>query len=346
MSSRALTYRDAGVDIRGADRLVSRIARLAAGTRNRDVISDVGLFAAAVRVPPGLREPVLMVAADGVGTKLAVARLADRHDTIGIDLVAMNVNDLLTSGARPMCFLDYLSVGNLASVDAEEIIAGIAEGCKLAGASLVGGETAEMPGFYKRGEYDLAGFSVGVVERRKMITGARIRPGDVVVGLPSTGVHSNGYSLARKALSITSRARLRSLGKRTGLGADAVDTLLRPTAVYVKPVLAALERFSIKGMAHVTGGGIPGNLVRVLPTGTTAIIERATLPGLAVFDAIRESGGISQKEMDRTFNCGVGYLIVTTRRDAASMCTFFRRRGHDARVVGHIESGRRTVRYR
>jgi phosphoribosylformylglycinamidine cyclo-ligase len=204
-----LTYRDAGVDIDAADRLVSRIAKIAASTRDSHVLSGVGLFSAAIKVPAGYREPVLMAATDGVGTKLAVAKLAGRHETIGIDLVAMNVNDLLTSGAKPLFFLDYLSVGRLASIDGDAIIKGIAEGCKRAGASLVGGETAEMPGFYPDGDYDLAGFAVGVVERRSMIDGSKIRPGDAVVGLESTGLHSNGYSLARKALGVAKAANLR-----------------------------------------------------------------------------------------------------------------------------------------
>jgi phosphoribosylformylglycinamidine cyclo-ligase len=349
VSARPLTYRDAGVDIGAADRLVGRIRRLAESTRGPEVLSGVGLFAAAVRVPRGLKEPVMMVAADGVGTKLAVARLAGKHDTIGIDLVAMNVNDILTTGARPLCFLDYLSVGRLASVDAEAIIAGVAEGCRRAGASLVGGETAEMPGFYKNGDYDLAGFSVGVVERRKIIDGSKIRPGNAIIGLPSSGLHSNGYSLARKALGIGTRAtgaRLARLAStHAALAPDPAAALLEPTTIYVKPVLAALAGFSVKGMAHVTGGGIPGNLVRILPQGVAARIERSNLPRLEIFDAIESAGRVRRADMDSTFNCGIGFILVVGRRDADSLCSFMRRRSIDARIIGHIERGRRTVTY-
>ncbi len=348
MSPRRMTYRDAGVDIDAADHLVSRIGKLAASTRSPEVLSGVGLFAAAVKIPRGFQEPVLMTATDGVGTKLALARLAGRHDTIGIDLVAMNVNDVLTSGARPLCFLDYLSVGRLASVDAEAVIAGIAEGCRRAGASLVGGETAEMPGFYRDGEYDLAGFTVGVVEKQAMLTGSRIRPGQVVIGLASSGLHSNGYSLARKALGLDTdkiSAARRALKRLTDLGPDPLAMLLEPTTIYVKPVLAALKRFDIRGMAHITGGGIPGNLVRILPQSARAIIDRQSLPQLPLFEVIRQTGGIEQSEMDRTFNCGIGYTLVAPKNEADEICRFFRRRQIEASVIGVISKGRKGVEY-
>ena len=338
-----LTYRDAGVDIDAADRLVSRIAKIAASTRDSHVLSGVGLFSAAIKVPAGYREPVLMAATDGVGTKLAVAKLAGRHETIGIDLVAMNVNDLLTSGAKPLFFLDYLSVGRLASIDGDAIIKGIAEGCKRAGASLVGGETAEMPGFYPDGDYDLAGFAVGVVERRSMIDGSKIRPGDAVVGLESTGLHSNGYSLARKALGVANAANLRRRPKQ--LGETLGDALLRPTAIYVKPVLAALEKFQVRGMAHITGGGIPGNLVRVLPSGCRAEIESESLPEHPLLEFVRSEGGIEDQEMQKTFNGGIGYTMIVRPSDADALVSFLRRRRCKARVIGGIARGRRTVKY-
>lgn len=340
---RGLTYRSAGVDIDGADRLVARIAKIARTTQGPDVLSGVGLFAAAQRLPAGLKNPILLTAADGVGTKLAVARIAGRHDTIGIDLVGMNVNDLLTSGARPLSFLDYLSVGRLSSIDAEAVISGIAEGCRRAGASLVGGETAEMPGFYPDGEYDLAGFAVGIAERSALCTGAGIRPGMAVIGLGSSGLHSNGYSLARRALGIDGKRSLAA--KPRELGRTIGEELLEPTRIYVRPVLAACRKFSIKGMAHITGGGLAGNLVRVLPSGVAAIIDRGALPRLPILDLIAKRGNIAQSEMDRTFNNGVGYTLVVPKRSAVEICSFFRRRKVPAYIIGRTVSGKRSVRF-
>jgi phosphoribosylformylglycinamidine cyclo-ligase len=341
--SRGLTYRGAGVDIDAADRLVARIARIARNTQGPEVLSGVGLFAAASKLPRGLREPVLLTAADGVGTKLAVARLAGKHDTVGIDLVAMNVNDLLTSGARPLCFLDYLSVGRLASVDAVAVIRGIAEGCRRAGASLVGGETAEMPGFYADGDYDLAGFAVGVAERRRLVTGKAIKAGMALVGLESNGLHSNGFSLARRALRIDSKRAL--VRRPRGLGRSLGEELLRPTRIYVRPVLAALERFPIAGMAHITGGGIPGNLVRILPAGITAVVDRGRLPRVRVLDLIAGDGGVGVEEMDRTFNAGLGFVIAVRAKAAEELCSFLRRRKVPARIVGRTIKGQRGVEY-
>ncbi len=339
-----LTYRQAGVDIARADRLIEHIARSAASTRLPEVLSGIGPFASAVRLPRGLKQPILVSSADGVGTKLAVARVLGRHDTVGIDLVAMNANDLITGGARPLFFLDYLAVGSLASVDAAAIVDGIAEGCRESRMSLVGGETAEMPGFYAPGEYDLAGFCVGVAERRSMIDGRRVRPGDAIIGLPSDGLHSNGFSLARKALGASSLTRLNR--REAALGCTLGEELLRPTRIYVRPVLAAVERFRIKGMAHITGGGIPGNLVRALPAGIGAVVDRATFPELAIFELIRERGNVSRKEMDKTFNCGIGYAMIVGHRDAPQICSFLKRRGIAARVIGHTQAGRRQVVYR
>ena len=344
MAARPRTYRTAGVDTEAADHLVDRIGRLAAGTKLPGVLCGVGLFSAALRLPRGYRNPVLTVTTDGVGTKLALARMAGVHDSIGIDLVAMNVNDLLTGGARPLCFLDYLAVGKLSSVPVEAIIGGIARGCRMACVSLVGGETAEMPGFYRRGEYDLAGFAAGIVERSKLLTGSKIRPGDALIGLASSGLHSNGYSLVRAALAITSGSRLARIER--AWPSLSIDELLRPTAIYVQPVLAALDRFSITGMAHVTGGGIPGNLVRILPTTTRATIERHALPQQAVFDAIQRAGRIRQAEMDRTFNCGVGFILVTRPQQVDRLLAFLQRHSVRAHVIGRVERGTRGVLYR
>lgn len=337
------TYSAAGVDIDAADRLVSRIARLAATTRRPGVLAGIGPFAAAVRVPRGMQDPVMVSSTDGVGTKLAVAKLLDRHDTIGIDLVAMNANDLVTTGARPLFFLDYLAVGILGSVDGETIVRGIAEGCRQARMSLVGGETAEMPGFYSKGDYDLAGFCVGIVERSKMIDAKRVRAGDVVLGLASTGLHSNGYSLARRALGATSRAVLRC--RVAELGTTLGEALLTPTAIYVAPVLAVLERIDVRGMAHITGGGLPGNLIRSLPAGTRAVLSRAALPEPALMRMIRERGRISRPEMDRTFNCGVGFTMIVPQHQAQHAARLLARRAISATVIGVVEKGRRGVTY-
>lgn len=338
-----LTYREAGVDIVAADRLVDGIRKLAAKTLSPDVLSGVGLFAAAMRLPRGLRDPVILTATDGVGTKLAVARLVGRHDTIGIDLVAMNVNDLLTTGARPLCFLDYLAVGRLSTVPALDVVRGIAAGCQLAGTSLVGGETAEMPGFYRDGEYDLAGFAVGVAERRRLVNGSRVRAGDVIVGIRSSGLHSNGYSLARRALRATSA---RSLSRRLpDLGKTLGEALLEPTLIYVRPVAAALARFRIHAMAHVTGGGLAGNLARVLPKGCVAEIDRARLPVLPLFEIIRREGRVARREMDRTFNCGVGFVLVVPPKESDALIGFLQRRKFGASVIGNVVAGRGGVRY-
>jgi len=344
MSRRALTYRSAGVDIGAADRLVSNIARIAAKTRIPGVLTGIGPFAASFAVPKGMRDPVMVSSTDGVGTKLAVAQLLGRHDTIGIDLVAMNANDLVTTGARPLFFLDYFAVGSLRGIDGEAVVRGIAEGCRRAGMALVGGETAEMPGFYKPGEYDLAGFCVGIAERRKMIDGKGVRAGDAILGLASTGLHSNGYSLARKALGATTR---RGLERRLPeLGATVGDALLTPTAIYVKPLLAMLGKFEIHGMAHITGGGLPGNLVRALPTGLRAVIDRKEMPSLPIFDLVRERGRVSRAEMDRTFNCGVGFTVIVKAAEADRAAAFLKRRGVATRVLGTVEKGRRGVSYR
>ncbi len=343
VAKRALTYRAAGVDIDAADRLVSGIAKLARRTRIPGVLSGIGPFAASFAVPKGLKDPVMVSSTDGVGTKLAVAQLLDRHDTIGIDLVAMNANDLVTTGARPLFFLDYLAVGSLKGIDGEGIVRGIADGCLQAGMALVGGETAELPGFYKPGEYDLAGFCVGIAERRKMIDPSRGRAGDVVLGLESTGLHSNGYSLARRALGATTR---KALARRAPeLGCTLGEALLEPTAIYVKPLLALAAKFDVKGMAHITGGGLPGNLVRALPNGLSAVIDRGALPDLPLYRMIREKGRIEAAEMDRTFNCGIGFTVIVRADDADAARRFLARRGVATRAIGVLRKGRRGVRY-
>ena len=336
-----LTYRKAGVDMDAAERFVSRVKRMSKHARRPEVLSGVGLFAAAVRLPTGYRQPVLLNSADGVGTKLLVAQLAGRHDTVGIDLVAMNANDILTSGAEPFVFLDYIAAGDLSRIDADAIVGGIVTGCRRAGMALVGGETAEMPGLYTGSDYDLAGFAVGVAERGRVLDGTKVRTGDVVIGLESSGLHSNGFSLARRALRLTPGSRRRpSAGER-----DLLEKLLTPTHIYVKPVLAALKSFRIHAMAHITGGGLVGNLPRVLPPGAEAVIDRSAMPEPDIFREIRNAGRIEQSEMDRTFNCGIGYVLVVDKRDADKTRTFLRRRRTRARIIGSIKRGRRGVRY-
>ncbi len=338
-----LTYRAAGVDIRTGDEAVRRIARLAASTTRAEVVGGIGAFAAFCRIPAGYREPVLVSSTDGVGTKLKIAFLTGRHDTIGIDLVAMGVNDLLVHGAEPLFFLDYLSVHRVEPVRIEAIVAGIAAGCRQAGCALVGGETAEMGDFYAPGEYDLAGFAVGIVERSRLITGEGVAPGDRVLGLASSGLHSNGYTLARKAL-------LERLGLEVGnlvprLGRSAGDELLEPTRIYVKPVLALLGEVPVKAMAHITGGGITGNLPRVLPEGCRARLDPAAWAVPPVFGLIQEAAGVDDGEMRRTFNMGLGFVIVVATRHAAQAMRVLRETGERVFEIGEIAPGVRGVDY-
>lgn len=305
-----LTYRDAGVDIGAAEALVARIGPLAASTHRPGVLSGLGGFGGLFGLrETGYQDPVLVSGTDGVGTKLKVAFSTGVHHTVGIDLVAMCVNDVLTHGAEPLFFLDYLATGHLEPAVAEAVISGIAEGCRQAGAALLGGETAEMPGMYAQGEYDLAGFAVAVVEREQLICGRAVRPGDHLLGLPSSGLHSNGFSLARRAL-------LEELGRPLdqpieGSDRTLAELLLEPTTIYVRPVLAALRACpgAIHAMAHVTGGGLVGNVPRVLPDGATAQISWGAWPEPPIFRAIR-SAGVDEDEMRRTFNLGIGMVLV------------------------------------
>jgi phosphoribosylformylglycinamidine cyclo-ligase len=338
-----LTYRAAGVDIRAGDEAVRRISRLAAATHRPEVLGGIGAFAAFCRLPEGYAEPVLVSSTDGVGSKLKIAFLADRHDTVGIDLVAMGVNDLLVHGAEPFYFLDYLAVHRVDPERIEAIVSGIAAGCREAGCALVGGETAEMRDFYAPGEYDLAGFSVGVVERARIVTGATVTPGDRVIGLASSGLHSNGYSLARAVL--LDRLGLRVDDVIPGVGRRLAEELLEPTRIYARAILALLRAVPVKAMAHVTGGGITENLPRVLPEGRLAVIEAGAWPVPPVFRAIREGGGVGDDEMRRTFNMGLGYLIVVAAEEVGQAMASLEAAGESAYEVGAIRSGERGVRY-
>jgi phosphoribosylformylglycinamidine cyclo-ligase len=333
----ALTYRDAGVDIDEGDRLVELIKPLAKPTLRPEVLAGIGgfggLFAVDVKK---YREPVLVSGTDGVGTKLKVAFTADRHDTIGQDLVAMCVNDVAVVGAEPLFFLDYFGTGKLSAEQGAQVVKGIADGCRLAGCTLIGGETAELPGFYARGEYDLAGFAVGCVERSRIVDGTGVVPGDVVVGIASTGLHSNGYSLARKALldRYPLGHRFESLG-----GRPLADVLLEPTRIYALDVLAVLEKVRVKAFAHVTGGGLPGNVPRNLPEGTRAVLEERRWPRPPIFDVVEREGQVPRDEMYRTFNMGLGLVAVVAPGDEAALHAVLRARGLDAWTVGGIEKG-------
>ena len=332
------TYRDAGVDIEAGDALVDRIRPLAARTLRPEVLSGVGGFGGLFALPPGRwKEPVLVAGTDGVGTKLKVAFAAGRHRTIGIDLVAMSVNDVLTTGAEPLFFLDYFATSRLVVEQAAEVVAGVAEGCLQAGCTLIGGETAELPGFYGRGEYDLAGFCVGVVERSRILTGETIRPGDALIGLGSSGLHSNGYSLARRVLledqGLALEARL------DGLGGPLVDVLLEPTRIYVRDVLALREAVELRGVAHITGSGIPGNLPRCLPAGTRAVLDGSRWPRPPIFDVIARLGGVDREEMFRTFNMGLGLICVVPEAEVKAALALLGRRGVPAWEVGRVEAG-------
>ncbi|MCC6877338.1 MAG: phosphoribosylformylglycinamidine cyclo-ligase [Sandaracinaceae bacterium] len=327
-----LSYRDAGVDIEAGDALVERIKPLAARTRIPEVLGGVGGFAGLCRIPEGIREPVLVSGTDGVGTKLRVAFLMDRHDTIGIDLVAMCVNDVLTVGARPLFFLDYFATGKLDVDRAEAVVRGIARGCELAGCALLGGETAEMPGSYPEGEYDLAGFAVGVVERSAILDGSRPAAGDALIGLPSSGLHSNGYSLARKVL--LERHRLDEV--LPDLGEPLGEVLLRPTRIYASAVRAALGAGDVRALCHVTGGGLPGNLPRVLPEGLGAEVDARAIPRPPIFDRIARDGGVAEAEMRRAFNLGVGLVVVVPERDASAVTGALQGAGEAPFALGRV----------
>ena len=333
----ALTYRGAGVDTDEGDRLVELIKPYARPTLRPEVLAGIGGFGGLFAIPPGRwKEPVLVSGTDGVGTKLKVAFAADRHDTVGIDLVAMCVNDVVVVGAEPLFFLDYFATGKLSADQAALVVKGIAEGCRQAGCSLIGGETAELPGFYAPGEYDLAGFAVGCVERSRIVDGAAVQPGDAVLGIASSGLHSNGYSLARRALLERHPLDWRppELGGRT-----LCDALLEPTRIYALDVLALLEKVPVRSLAHVTGGGLPGNVPRTLPEGTRAVLDERRWPRPAIFDLVEREGGVPRDEMVRTFNMGLGLTAVLPPSEAPAAQEILRARGLDSWVVGGIERG-------
>ncbi len=343
MMAHGMTYKAAGVDIDLKESLIPLFSRIARQTSGANVIGGVGGFGAliAFRAARGMRSPVLVAGADGVGTKLKIAFATGRHDTVGIDCVAMCVNDVICHGARPLFFLDYIGAGKLDRRVALDIVKGVACGCAQAGASLVGGETAQLPDLYRPGEYDLAGFAVGIVDRRRIPAPNRVKPGDMLIGLASSGLHSNGYSLARKVL--LERARLRLGARVAELGCTLADELLRPTLIYARIAAQLFARFRIKGLANITGGGVLENIPRVLPEGAEAVLRRGSWPVHPIFTMIQRLGRISESEMDRTFNNGLGMVAIVAREDADRALAYLRRRKCAAYLVGEIRRGTRST---
>ena len=332
----SLSYREAGVDMDAGARLVEAIKPFAKRTMRPEVIAGIGGFGALVELPKRFREPVLVSGTDGVGTKLKLAFALDRHDTIGIDLVAMSVNDILVQGAEPLFFLDYFVCESLDVAVATDVIKGIARGCELAGCALIGGETAEHPQAFIPGEYDLAGFAVGVVEKSRAVDGSRIVAGDVLIGLASSGPHSNGFSLIRRILKDAGADLTQPVsGQARALG----ETLLEPTRIYVKPVLALLAEFDIKGMAHITGGGLTENTHRMFPPHACAHIDSRRWQRPAIFDWLQQHGNVAQEEMHRVFNCGIGFVLVVDAAIALSVLARLGELGETAMAIGSVEPG-------
>jgi len=334
-----LTYRDAGVDIEAGESLVERIKPLVQKTQRPECLGNIGGFGGLFELPiDRYRRPVLVSGTDGVGTKLKLAVMLDRHDTIGIDLVAMCVNDVLVLGAEPLYFLDYFATGRLSPEHAQSVIAGIASGCETAGAALIGGETAEMPGMYSPGDYDLAGFCVGVVEKDQIIDGSHIRAGDQILGLASSGLHSNGYSLARAVLERSSATLGQPIGETT-LG----EALLAPTRIYVRPILALLKAVPIHGIAHITGGGLTGNIPRILPDNCDCRIDATAWPRPEIFQWLQSEGSIDDTEMLRTFNCGIGLVIIVSSDTAAQAHEMLKASGETVYRLGEVQAGSRGI---
>ena len=330
--TQSLSDRDAGVDIDAGDQLVENIKPFAKRTMRPEVLGGLGGFGALVEIGKKYQNPVLVSGTDGVGTKLKLAFEWDIHHTVGIDLVAMSVNDILVQGAEPLFFLDYFACGKLDVARATDVIKGIAEGCEQSGCALIGGETAEMPGMYPEGEYDLAGFAVGVVEKSKVINGRSIRPGDVVLGLASNGAHSNGYSLIRKIIERSNP----DLDAEFDGGQTLRQAIIAPTRLYVKPILAALEKFEIKGMAHITGGGLTENIPRVLPENCVAQIDAQSWPLPKLFQWLQQAGNVEQQEMYRTFNCGIGMAVIVPAEQAEAAQAFLAEQGETVYRLGTI----------
>ncbi len=332
------TYKDAGVNIEEGYKAVNLIKGLARETFDSNVITDIGSFGSMYLLNIGSSEYILVSGTDGVGTKLKIAFYLDKHDTVGIDCVAMCVNDILCHGAKPLFFLDYVACGKLNSSKVASIVKGIAEGCKMAGCSLVGGETAEMPGFYKEDEYDLAGFAVGIVEKRKAVYGKDVNTGDVLIGLASSGVHSNGYSLVRKVFGIDENPKVLEKTYEE-LEMSLGEELLKPTRIYVKPVLKVLEKVNVKGIAHITGGGFFENIPRAFPKGYSAVIEKGSWKVPAIFRLIQEHGKVEEREMFSTFNMGIGMVLIVSKEDVDLTLEILEQEKVNAWIIGTIQKG-------
>jgi len=328
--TKQITYKDSGVDIDKADKLVDYITRAAKKTYSPNVLAGIGGFSAAFSIPKGCKNPVLVSCTDGVGTKLKIAFALNKHRTIGIDLVAMSVNDLISSGAKPLFFLDYFATGKLNSNQTKDVLKGIIEGCKISGCALIGGETAEMPDFYSPGEYDLSGFAAGIVDRNKIIDGRKIKPGDVVIGLASSGLHSNGFTLVRKLIVQKEWKKFEKV-------------LLKPTKIYTEVISKLIGKWTIKGIAHITGGGLLENIPRVLPDGTGVIIKKERWQVPPIFSLLQNRGNISADEMCRTFNMGIGMVLVVPLSQADKVLRFSNKYER-AYIIGEVVKGRREVR--
>ena len=339
----SISYKKAGVDIYEAEKFVKMISPIVRTTFRKEVLTDIGLFAGLFKLDiRKYKEPVLVSGTDGVGTKLKIAFQADKHDTVGIDLVAMCVNDILTLGAEPLFFLDYFATGKLDAERASQVIKGIVEGCRQAGCALIGGETAEMPGFYKKNEYDLSGFAVGVVNKSDIIHGKAINEGDVIIGVASSGLHSNGFSLVRKVLFDIGKIKIDQYVSE--LGCSIAEELLKPTEIYVKAYFTLKGKVKIKGMAHITGGGIPGNLPRILPKGKTSVIYKNSWEIHPIFQFIEKIGKITEVEMFKVFNMGIGYIFVVDAQDVKKALSLINNKGYRAYLIGEIVKGKGEIR--
>lgn len=338
----SLTYKDSGVDKEAGYKQVQLIKDSIKKTHSKNVLSTIGGFSGLFQMDmKGLEEPVLVSGTDGVGTKLKLAFMTDKHDTIGEDLVAMCANDILCQGAKPLFFLDYIGTSKLIPEKMAEVVKGVSNGCIKAECALIGGETAEMPGFYSEGEYDLAGFCVGLVDKKSIIDGSTISEGDLILGLPSSGIHSNGYSLVRKIVFDIKNSDLNE--RIEGLDATLGEELLKPTMIYTDPVLSLVENFNIKGLAHITGGGFYENIPRVLPQGLTGHIEKSSIETPKIFELLKEWGGLSEREMYSTFNMGVGMVVIVAKEEAGDVEEFLRKRDERVYRLGTVKTGSEGV---
>lgn len=342
MDKKSVTYRDSGVDIKAGYEAVKLMQQHVKSTFRKEVLTDIGGFGGLFSLDvERFKKPVLVSGTDGVGTKLKIAFMMDKHDTVGIDCVAMCVNDIICSGAEPLFFLDYIACGRLLPEKAALIVEGVARGCREAGCSLIGGETAEMPGFYPDGEYDIAGFAVGVVDRDRIIDGSSIRPGDIVIGLPSSGLHSNGFSMVRKIFF--GMAKISTGDYIPELGCTLGEELLKPTRIYAGTVLELIENFEIKGIAHITGGGFFENLPRVLPKGRDIIVRRSSWEVPPVFHLIQKTGDVDEREMFSTFNMGIGLVLITSPYEGDKLVSLLKTKGEKACIIGEVVDGNGEV---